>query len=264
MKSVVRSTIHTPDGFETYAQAKDRRAYKIEILSGGNPKQRRIAARLARCRKGNRCNCGACDVCERRFRLRLLRQLTPILASRPHWTRASIVPADLLFAPGELADVDLNALKAKVQKRFERWTLRNRIVIAGIDISSNIQNNKKVGWQLHLYMLIEGEQTVQMEEAVKATFRPEATALVPYHFKQVTGAIRPVTYLYKSIFWRRSRYTRYGRQYRIRKLQLKRPELRELLEFLGRYPVGARLILRGLRRDGKSLIVTSNQRKPIS
>jgi len=43
-------------------------------------------------------------------------------------------------------------------------------------------------------------------------------------------------------------------------MPLKRPELRELLEFLGKYPVGARLILRGLRRDGRRLIVTKQQK----
>ncbi len=225
-----------PYGFETYAQAKDRRAFKIHVLRGGNPQQRRIAARLARCRKGKRCNSGACDVCERRFRLRLLRQLTPILASRKHWVRASVVTADLLFVPGELADVDLNALRRKISKRFERWSLRDRIVIAGIDISSNSQDNEAIGWQLHLYIMIEGEHVPQLEEAVKATFPPEPTARIPYHFKQVTGAIRPISYLYKAVFWRRSRYTLYGRDYRIRKLPLKPPELRELCEFLGRYP----------------------------
>ena len=82
-----------------------------------------------------------------------------------------IVTADLLFVAGELADVDLNGLKKKFQKRFERWTLRDRIVIAGIDLSFNIEENKEVGWQVHLYVLIEGKHTSQLEEAIKATFR---------------------------------------------------------------------------------------------
>jgi hypothetical protein len=171
------------------------------------------------------------------------------------------VPADLLFAEGELAFVDLNALRQKISKRFERWSLRNRIVIAGIDLSFNTENNKSVGWQLHLYMLVEGEHTPQLEEGVKATFPPERTALVPYNFTQLTGKVKPITYLYKAIFLRRSRYTLYGRRPRIRNLQLKRPELRELLEFLGQYPVGARLILRGIRRDGRHLVITKHRKQ---
>ena len=260
--AIIPTSNIAPDGFETLAQARDRRAYKIAVLRGGNGQQQQLATKLKRCRKGNRCNSGACDVCVRLFRLRLLRQLQPILESRPHWTRASVVTADLLFAEGALANVDLNALKRKISKRLERWSLQDRIVAAGIDISLNIENNATVGWQLHLYMFIEGEQTTRLEEAVKATFPPEKTARVPYSFTQLTGKVRPVTYLYKSIFWRRSRYTVYERHPRTRNQPLKRAELSELLEFLGRYPVGARLILRGLRRDGRSLIVTQNGRDP--
>jgi hypothetical protein len=260
--AIVASSNTTPEGFETHAQAMDRRAFKIDVLQGGNRQQRLLAMKLQHCRKGDRCNTGACDVCERLFRLRLLRQLQPILDSPPHWTRASVVTADFLFAPGELATVDLNALRKKISKRFERWSLQDRIVVAGIDISLNTENNRTIGWQLHLYMLIEGEHTPQLEEAVKATFPPEKTARVPYHFTQLTGKVKPVTYLHKSVFWRRSRYTVFERRPRTRNLPLKRPELRELLEFLGTYPVGARLILRGLRRDGRHLIVTKKNRRP--
>lgn len=248
-------------GFETFTEAEARRAFKIEVLGGGNSDQRRLAEKLKRCRKGNRCGSGACDVCGRLFRLRLLQQLEPILRLRRHWTRASVVPADFLFAEGELANVDLNALRQKIAKRFERWSLRNQIVIAGIDISLNLEENKAIGWQLHLYMLIEGEHTAQLEEAVKATFLPERSAWIPYRFTQVTGAVRAISYLYKGVFWRRSRYTLFGRRPRTRNIPLKRPELRELLDFLGKYPVSARLILRGLRRDGRRLIVTNRRRK---
>ncbi len=257
MTSIIKAE-NRPYGIETFAEAKDRRAYKIHVLRGGNRAQRLVAEKLSRCRKGQRCQLGACDVCTRLFRLRLLQQLEPILASRPHWTRASVIPADLLFAPGELADIDLNALRKKISKRLERWSLRNRIVIAAVDLSFNLEDNDAVGWQFHLYLVVEGQHTPQLEEAVEATFRAEPGARVPYRFKQMTGSIRPLSYLYKGVFWRRSRYTIYEREPRIRNLSLKRPELRELLEFLGRYSVGARLILRGLRRDGKCLIVLHN------
>ncbi len=109
--AIIPNSEKHPFGFETDAEAKERRAYKIHLLRGGNGQQRQLAAKLAQCQKGSRCNNGACDVCTRLFRLRLLRQLQPILASRPLWTRASVVPADFLFAPGELANVDLDALR---------------------------------------------------------------------------------------------------------------------------------------------------------
>ena len=63
-----------PDGFETYADAKKRRAQKIRSLRQGDKDQQRLADKLERCRKGSRCDSGACDVCLRLYRLRLLRK----------------------------------------------------------------------------------------------------------------------------------------------------------------------------------------------
>ena len=44
-----------PEGFETFADAKKRRAQKIRILGQGDKDQQRLADKLERCRKGNRC-----------------------------------------------------------------------------------------------------------------------------------------------------------------------------------------------------------------
>ena len=161
-----------PDGFETYDDAKKRRAQKIQSLRQGDKDQRRLADKLEQCRKGSRCESGACDVCLRLYRLRLLRQTGPVLAARPHWIRASVVPAGFLLPSGELANVELKALGEMIDKRLERSSLRRRIVIAGIDISLNLQDNNIIGWQLHLYMLIEGENTLRLREAIKAAFPP--------------------------------------------------------------------------------------------
>jgi hypothetical protein len=251
----------TPDGFETLADAKKRRARKIRALGQGDKEQRRLADKLERCRKGSRCESGACDVCLRLYRLRLLRQTGPVLAARLQWTRASVVPAGFLRPLGELTKVELKALSEKIDKRLERSSLRQRIVIAGIDVSLNLQDNNIIGWQLHLYMLIEGENTLRLREAIKAAFPPEPTAPIPYDFAEVNAPSNCVTYLFKAIFKRRSRYVNAKGQSRTRSLPLKGPELRELLQFLDRHSIGERLILRGLRRNGRRLVAISKRQK---
>ena len=45
---------------------------------------------------------------------------------------------------------------------------------------------------------------------MKATFPGEPSAPEPHHFTQLTGKVKTITYLYKAIFWRRSRYTLFG------------------------------------------------------
>jgi hypothetical protein len=250
-----------PDGFETFADAKKRRAQKIRILSQGEKDQQRLAAKLRRCRKDNRCDSGACDVCLRLYRLRLLRQTSPVLASRLHWTRASVVPAGFLLSLGELANVELKALGEMIDKRLERSSLRRRIVLAGIDISLNLQDNKIIGWQLHLYILVEGENTLRLREAIKAAFPPEPNAPIPYDFDEVNAPSNCVTYLFKAIFKRRSRYTNANGRPRTKRQPLKGPELRELLEFLDHHRVGERLIFRGIRRNGRRLVIISKRQK---
>lgn len=254
-------SVARPNDFETYADAKRRLAHKIRVLRKGDQPERRLATKLEQCHKGKYCGSGACDVCLGLNRLGLYQQTQPIFAQYPHWTRASVIPAGFLFSMGELENVDLNALRKMTDKRLERSTLRHRIVIAGIDISLNLQDNNIIGWQLHLYILIEGKNTLPLREAIQAAFPPEPTAPVPYKFDAVTDPSNRITYLLKAIFNRRSQYRTAKSQARTKSLPLKGPELRELLPFLDQYPIGARLILRGLRRNGRHLVIINKQRK---
>jgi hypothetical protein len=254
------TTNSKPDGFETYADAKKRRNRKTKALRKGNERHQRLADNLATCRKDNPCGSGACDIDAGLFRLNLYRQSKPILDDCLAWTRASVIPAGFLIPFGELSTVNLETIAAKIDKRLERSSLRRRTAFVGIDISLNVENNEILGWQLHLYILIEGENTLRLREAIKAAFPPEPTAPVPYDFDEVGDSSNCVSYLYKAIFNRRSRYTDANGHHSTRKQSLKGPELRELLLWLDQYPIHARLILRGIRRNGSSLVVINKSK----
>jgi hypothetical protein len=244
-----------PKGFETIGEAKRRWAVKIRLLQGGNRHERRLAAKLVRCRKGQRCGSPACDLCVGQYRLDLFRQTAPIFCASPNWTCACIVPAGFLFPAGGLSNINLTAIAAMVEKRLERSSLSGRITIVGIDISLNIQNNEPGAWQLHLHGVVQGENTARLQEAIKAAFPPEPTAPAPYRFSAVHNSGEAITYLFKGSFNRRCRYSKDGKA-RTRNLPIKGPQLKELAVFLDRYAIGSRLILIGLRRDGKHLIPT--------
>ena len=104
-------------------------------------------------------------------------------------------------------------------------------------------------------MLIEGTNTLRVQEAIKAAFPPEPTAPIPHLFSSVSDSTKAITYLFKNIFNRRSRYADTSGQARTKDLPLKPADLRELLPFLDQHPIGARLILRGIRRNGGRLVV---------
>src|ERR1019366_745754 len=166
---------------------------------GGNAQEQLLAEKLARCQKDDLCCSAACDVDLGLYRLRLYRQSLPIFAARPNWTRASVIPAGFLIPFDGLPNVDLSALASKIDQRLQRSSLRSRIAFVGIDISLNLQDNEILGWQLHLYILIEGENTLRLREAIKAAFPPppEPIAWVPYDFDEVNDPSNRITYLFK-------------------------------------------------------------------
>jgi hypothetical protein len=251
-----------PADFETNAEAKRRRAHDIRVLRRGDRHHRQIAKKLDGCRKGQRCQNEACKICLRLFRRWLIREATSILLSRPHWTCASVVTKGLQVLDGQLEDVDLGKLVKRFQKRLERSSLADRVIIGGIDASHNVQNNCADAYQFHLYLIIEGEDELALREAVKAALPPDDAAAEPYRFKCVNNIPGAVSYSYKSIFVRRSRFTDASGVARTKKQPLKGAELRALLTFLASYKVGARLILQGVRRNGNYLVRSSGAIKP--
>lgn len=250
-----------PARFETFEEAKDRRATAKRALRRGNKPARQVRKSLAGCRKGCRCEAESCAVCLRRYRRNLFRAALPILKSRPHWTAASVIPAGLAIPYGTLNQIDVVKLVASFRRRLQRsLVLRHRLVFGAIDISLNLQNNTIQHWQLHLYLLIEGKKNRKLKNAVKAAFPKEPTAPCPYHFKKVTDFPEAASYVYKSVFNRRSGYRKNGAP-RTWPLPLKPADLRELLPFLDRIPLGGRLLLHGLRRNGNPLRLQPTSRK---
>jgi hypothetical protein len=76
--------------------------------------------------------------------------------------------------------------------------------------------------------------------------------------------LKVVTYCYKALFKRRSGYTDSQGNHRTKDLPLKSNDLRQLLPFLAKYKVGARLILAGVRRNGQRLVFTRRKRSTTS
>jgi hypothetical protein len=241
--------------FETFDEARDRRRKKRAVLRRGDRTNQLLARKLRRCRKGRRCNSAACDVCMRRHRKELYRKLNRVFKQHPQWTRASIITNNLTAGYGQLNRVNLLAVARRLRKRIERSRIRRYIVMAGIDFSLNLEANKIQHWQLHVYLVVNAKLTSKLKKSIRATFPPEPTAKRPYTFAPVKDPAEVLTYLYKSIFHRRSGYQRDG-NHQVRNLPLKGNDLRELLPVLDRHRLGDRLILRGVRRNGSRMQVT--------
>jgi len=246
--------------FESDQDALHWRRIHRRRLRKGSKRQRRVAQKLRQCRIGNRCKMEACRVCLRDFRIEWIGEATKVVVQRPTWTRCSIIPAGMLVPYGGLQGLDLTLLVKKIRKRLQRAPeLRDRIVVGGLDVSLNLFNNVVSGWQFHLYLLVEGTDNAVLRSAIKSAFSPEPTALEPYDFSEVKEPIEAISYAYKAVIMRRSAWQDKNGGHHAKDLPLKGNDLRELLAFLATHKVGARLILSGIRRNGRRLDFTARR-----
>jgi hypothetical protein len=159
-----------------------------------------------------------------------------------------------LFKPyGLLGEVNLAAAVESVRQRLETPDLRDRIIIGAIDVSLHLKTSTVIGWQLHLDLLVEGKNCPLLQRTIEAAFPAEPTAPRPYVFIDVADPETTLSGLYTTKFFRRSWYAE-KRKLRTARLPLTGGDLQQLLAFLGRYAIGTRLVLNGLRWDGKLLV----------
>ena len=248
--------------FETFNDAIIWRKTHRKKLEQGNNRQRLAAHTLANCKKNHRCGAEACRVCMWEYRVSWAGEAVKIMLQRPLWTRCSIITAGLLVPYNQLAAFNLNAEIKRLRKRIGRSELPGRVVLGGLDISLNLEKNKIVGWQWHVYLIIEGQNDAGLQQAVKDAFPPEPTALAPYDFAEITDPLEVITYAYKAEINRRSGFVGKDGNHRTKNQPLKGADIRKLLPFLVKYKVGARLILCGVRRNGHRLVFTPT--KPSS
>ncbi len=164
------------------------------------------------------------------------------------WTKTSAVASKPLVRYGELGEFDLPSAATRLGTQLKQSSLRDRIIIGAIDVSLTLKARKIIGWQLHLDLLVEGNNYAPLQKLITEAFPAEPTAPRPV-FIDVANPSRALAHLYKATFFRRSWY-REKKQTRMAKLPLTRSDLQELLSFLDEYPVDTRVLLNGVDREG--------------
>jgi hypothetical protein len=244
--------------FEVSDAQTKRRQQRLRFLRSRENQYKELADRLDGCAQGQRCKSEADPVCAALYWHKVCHAVNPLLVGRS-WTRALVVTAGLSQPYGKLDEIDLAAAVESVRKRFGRSGLRDRIIIGAIDISLYLKKGKIVGWQLHLDLLIEGNDRLWLQKAIEAAFPAEPTAPRPYVFADVTDPEKTLARLYTTKFFRRSCCAE-RRKLCTTRLPLTGGDLQQLLVFLGRYAIGARLVLNGLRWDRKLLVPAGMRR----
>lgn len=253
-----------PFRIETPRQAIARRSLLIGRLERrACSKSVQLAKRLKACSSSSECRSGACPVCVRKFRKTLLREGRRVLR-RKKVVRVSWVPPGGIISFGELSSIDLARFAAKMLRALQRSLPPMTVAIGGIDISLNVNENRDAAWQIHGYALVTlpaigGRTSSDLRKALRRGLSLCDVAARPLHVSEVRSGDfdRVLSYAIKADFYRRSSYA-YIRRETGRSSRNTRPQALpadaavQLALWLDRFPLGARLLLVGLRRYGQA------------
>ena len=244
-------------GLETKQQAIDRHAElcrRMERTEISYPTLHVVRA----CGQDFRCGRDGCPLCLRRFRKQFVRALDRLaLWTEGAWSRISVIPSKALVLSEDLHTFNLDLATEAVNRRLARSKLGGHVFIGGWDISSNWFANEPVGNQLQIYGLLSRKHDEDLNDLLYQALAPDPRAHRPVMSKPVDPDkfLSGATYAHKALFSRRSGYDepdRLRRDGRPRKnakdLPLRPHESLEITSWLAAYPVGARLILRGVKR----------------
>lgn len=255
-----------PPGFETFDQAKSRRAKCIAHLRRSTTKgARALARRLAACKSGSRCGSGACAVCMRKVRMRWTKVASRFLAKFPLVLAVAIIPKGSSRAAGALDTYDLLKAIRSHQRALQRWLDKANlpykvVVIGGLDLSLNTWENADPTWFPHFHLLVGCMSASDGGRAARDAIQGAiagAPVLRAFHSKVVSTdkLAKATSYTLKSVFGRRSAF---GRRNELAGKRKPRPawqpirgqHLTELLVFLDAYRPLDRFLLKGVRREG--------------
>lgn len=239
---------------ETENQCKRWRAKAIRLLARGNAAHKKLAAKLRCCTKSAPCNSEACASCMYVFRSRLFEQSVNVMPVGG--MAVSIITAGIKCELGALGEFNVKKEVRRLQKRISRSDLlKDCLILGGLDVSLNRDIGIAPYWQVHVYILINHEDTKELRAAVHQTFPKEPSAAKPYRFRDLVDRLEAVGYTYKSRFEQRFHYINEetGNVNLADDDEIPDCHLPELLMFLDSYPIGERMLLRGIRRHGRNL-----------
>lgn len=249
-------------GFESRDEGLERKKALIRILLTGEDHHHHLGTVLSLCETGSRCGLSICPFCMRRFRARFL--IPEVCAQIARWQErtgesgvaASVVPARLKLAPGELDKLNLGKMLDVFRQQLRRSGYGDCISVAGVDLSFNEDSDNQWAphWQPHLYAVVLSANEPKQVKAELGTFFPvDESVRVPVLAKRLNEPMRPVSYLWKPFFQRRVSYIAANGRLAARKLPLRPDQVREVVSYFADKAPCERLLFMGIRRRGQHL-----------
>lgn len=218
---------------ETPTEAKYRNSIKIPVfMTSGNRELRRLAKKMAYCRKGKRCHLLACSVCLRRFRLHYLEEHLPI------WIELmEQCPVHCISAINRVSvDTDIDTLvgfKEWFEQCLKQYGFDHIPLVGGVDYSWNYEDGRNYICQ-HLHFLAAVYDRKPLIECLKKSFFRGQTVSQPVRSETLHGCSdlkKALNYTIPAYFEKRCRYL-VEKRHHTKHYPLDDKHLRELYLFL--------------------------------
>jgi len=186
--------------FEDLEMAKNNRNEAIKALRKVNTKDCRILIKkLSSCKKGNRCNSGACPVCYRLFRKNVINQTIKIQSDMNKlnlvtWQcQKDNVPNEQLI---DFTEKDLTRIKNRFYQVFKRLEIPY-LLIASFEM---VYLPDEKSWRPHFHCITSQENIEHLDNVFrKYLLKNYGTKPTPLNIKKITkDHVYAIGYLFKS------------------------------------------------------------------
>jgi hypothetical protein len=238
-------------GFETRADARNRRDVLVKKLLGGGRYERCVGRALKRCRTKAPCETAICPRCVRRLRKSFVwGALNCIDHVRDKCqlkqfpiTAFSAVLTGEQYAVGDLVSADLHRINERLQRRHQRCHLP--LVFAGVDLSFNTPagRNKQQYWQFQVYGIVVDLGAERVRAALELLYPASTNTPRPLRVRKCSNLAKALSYVIKPYFSERVNYRDGTGRMNTRTVRLKPDQIRELAPWICRYPLTERYVL---------------------
>jgi hypothetical protein len=243
-------------GFETRADARNRRDVLVKHLLGGDYHQRRAGHALRRCRATAPCEQPICPRCVRQVRRSFVQAALDCIdhvrrscqLKNTPITAFSAVLTEEQYAAGDLADADLHRINERLQRRHLRCGFS--LVFAGVDLSFNTRSDglEQPYWQFQVYGVVVGLDCDGTKVALAYLYPKTPNTSRPLRVRKCDDLAKALSYIIKPYFSERVNYRDTTGRMNIHTVRLKPDQIRELAPWLFQYPLTERYLLTGARR----------------
>ncbi len=245
------------DGFETFDEANNERKIRIKMLyKGGSKGEKKLASILENCRRNNRCDCAACPVCARRYRIRLIGNEMRIFGRGIDTHIINLIIHDRLVASSRLLSLDIKQMMWRLNKQIKRSGLRDAICVGGFEIKYCY--GRKL-WIPHFHLIVRGSSKAEREKFRKRFFKENGIISRPMKVQKVKNPIKQYSYCLKyQALYKKKVTTKSGISFE-KNSRLEIAEHNSYLMLIGKYHVKDLVFKCGAKSEGETIRILNKK-----